>query len=124
MANIGPGLYRLNTIRPERRLMLRRHGLIAPALFTPERIRELQLLAHRHGARFASVAFLSSGLDRARVSEWWLQKARLLQCPLHLVLATEGPTTPMQHPRQKRNVTPVPKWCCQPSPQPSPLWLL
>ena len=102
---------------------MRRHGLIAPALCTPERIRELQLLARRHGARFASVAFLSSGLDLARAREWWLQKARLLQCPLHLVLASE-PTTPMRHPRQKRNVTPVPMWCCQPWPQPSPLWPL
>ena len=88
---IGPVLYRLNTSRPVLRLMLRRHVWVAPALLTPARIREQQLLARRSGARFASVAFVSGGLDPADDRAWWLQQARLLQCPLQVVLATEAP---------------------------------
>ena len=88
---IGPVLYRLNTSRPVLRLMLRRHVWVAPALLTPARIREQQLLARRSGARFASVAFVSGGLDPADDRAWWLQQARLLQCPLQVVLAAEAP---------------------------------
>jgi hypothetical protein len=88
---IGPVLYRLNTSRPVLRLMLRRHVWAAPALLTPARIRQQQLLARRSGARFASVAFVSGGLDPADDRAWWLQQARLLQCPLQVVLAAEAP---------------------------------
>jgi pimeloyl-ACP methyl ester carboxylesterase len=88
---IGPVLYRLNTSRPVLRLMLRRHVWVAPALLTPARIREQQLLARRSGARCASVAFVSGGLDPADDRAWWLQQARLLQCPLQVVLADEAP---------------------------------
>ena len=72
-------------------LMLRRHVWVAPELVTPARIRDQQLLARRPGARFASVAFVSGGLDSATERGWWLQQARLLQCPLHMVLAAEAP---------------------------------
>lgn len=88
---IGPLLYRLNTSRMVLRLMLRRHVWVDPALLTPARIREQQLLARRPGARFASVAFVSGGLDPANDRGWWLQQARLLQCPLQVVLASEAP---------------------------------
>ena len=62
---IGPLLYRLNTSRPVLHLMLRRQVWVAPALLTPARIREQQLLVRRPGARFASLAFVSGGLDPA-----------------------------------------------------------
>ena len=88
---IGPALYRLNTSRAVLGLMLRRHVWVAPALLTPARIRDQQLLARRPGARFASVAFVSGGLDSATERGWWLQQARLLHCPLHMVLAAEAP---------------------------------
>ena len=95
---IGPALYRLNTSRMVLRLMLRRHVWVAPALLTPARIREQQLLARRPGARFASVAFVSGGLDSVGDRTWWLQQARLLQCPLQVVLAAEAP------PRSKKEM--------------------
>jgi pimeloyl-ACP methyl ester carboxylesterase len=95
---IGPALYRLNTSRPVLRLMLRRHVWVAPALLTPARIREQQLLARRPGARFASVAFVSGGLDPVGDRTWWLQQARLLKCPLQVVLAAEAP------PRSKKEM--------------------
>ena len=88
---IGPALYRLNTSRAVLRLMLRRHVWVDPELLTPHRIREQQLLARRPGARFASVAFVSGGLDPAADRAWWLQHARLLQCPLQVVVAAQAP---------------------------------
>lgn len=88
---IGPALYRLNTSRAVLRLMLRRHVWVAPGLLTPHRIGEQQLLARRPGARFASVAFVTGGLDPAADRAWWLQQARMLQCPLQVVLAAEAP---------------------------------
>jgi pimeloyl-ACP methyl ester carboxylesterase len=88
---IGPALYRLNTSRAVLRLMLRRHVWVDPDLLTPQRIREQQLLARRPGARFASAAFVTGGLDPAIDRAWWLQQVRLLQCPLHVVVAAQAP---------------------------------
>ena len=88
---IGPALYQLNTSRAVLKLMLRRHVWLAPDLLTPQRIREQQQLARRPGARFASVAFVTGGLDPAVDRAWWLQQVRLLQCPLQLVVATQAP---------------------------------
>jgi pimeloyl-ACP methyl ester carboxylesterase len=95
---VGPALYRLNTSRAVLGLMLRRHVWVAPTLLTPERIREQQRLARRHGGRFASVAFVSGGLDPVGDRTWWLQQARLLQCPLQVVLAADAP------PRSKKEM--------------------
>jgi pimeloyl-ACP methyl ester carboxylesterase len=95
---IGPALYRLNTSRAVLGLMLRRHVWVAPALLTPARIREQQRLARRPGARFASVAFVSGGLDSSTEQGWWLEQARLLQCPLQVVVASESP------PRSKKEM--------------------
>ncbi|MBM5804312.1 MAG: alpha/beta hydrolase [Cyanobacteria bacterium K_DeepCast_35m_m2_155] len=88
---IGPALYRLNTSRAVLKLMLRRHVWLDPDLLTPQRIREQQQLARSPGARFASVAFVTGGLDPAVDRAWWLQQARLLQCPLQLVVAAQAP---------------------------------
>ena len=88
---IGPALYQLNTSRAVLKLMLRRHVWLAPDLLSPQRIREQQQLARRPGARFASVAFVTGGLDPAVDRAWWLQQVRLLQCPLQLVVATQAP---------------------------------
>jgi pimeloyl-ACP methyl ester carboxylesterase len=88
---IGPALYRLNTSRAVLGLMLRRHVWVEQSLFTPERLLEQQQLARRRGARFASAAFVSGGLDPAEDRTWWLEQAQRLQCPLHVVLAGEAP---------------------------------
>ncbi|MEA5390809.1 alpha/beta hydrolase [Cyanobium gracile UHCC 0139] len=88
---IGPALYRLNTSRAMLRLMLRRHVWLDPGLLTPDRLRQQQRLARRRGSRFASSAFVSGGLDAADERGWWLEQARCLQCPFHVVLATAAP---------------------------------
>ena len=88
---IGPALYWLNSSRAVLKLMLRRHVWVSPELLTPRRIREQQRLARRPGARFASVAFVSGGLDPAQESDWWLQQVRVLRCPMQVVVAAQAP---------------------------------
>jgi len=88
---IGPLLYRLNTSRPILKLMLRRHVWVNRNLLTPQRLREQQQISRQPGARFASVAFVSGGLDAASDSRWWLAQVQNLHCPLHVVLANEAP---------------------------------
>ena len=88
---IGPLLYRLNTSRAILKLMLRRHVWVNRNLLTPQRLREQQQISRQPGARFASVAFVSGGLDAASDSRWWLTQIQNLHCPLHVVLANEAP---------------------------------
>ena len=95
---IGPALYRLNTSQAVLGLMLRRHVWVERSLLTPERLMEQQQLARRRGARFASAAFVSGSLDPSTEQGWWLQQARLLQCPLQVVVASESP------PRSKKEM--------------------
>ena len=88
---IGPLLYRLNTSRAILKLMLRRHVWVNRNLLTPQRLREQQQISRQPGARFASVAFVTGGLDAASDSRWWLAQIQNLHCPLHVVLANEAP---------------------------------
>ena len=88
---IGPLLYRLNTSRAILKLMLRRHVWVNRKLLTPQRLREQQQISRQPGARFASVAFVTGGLDAASDSRWWLAQIQDLHCPLHVVLANEAP---------------------------------
>ena len=96
---LGSMLYRLNTSRTILKLMLRRHVWVNPEMLNPEIIREQQLLSRKKGARFASVSFVSGGFDPDVKRTWWLEQAKLLKCPLHVVLATEAP------PRSKEEMT-------------------
>ena len=88
---VGPLLYRLNTSRPILKLMLRRHVWVNRNLLSPQRLREQQTISRQPGARFASVAFVTGGLDAAADSQWWLAQIQRLHCPLHVVIANEAP---------------------------------
>lgn len=88
---VGPLLYRLNTSRPILKFMLRRHVWVNRNLLSPQRLREQQTISRQPGARFASVAFVTGGLDSAADSQWWLAQTQRLHCPLHVVLANEAP---------------------------------
>ena len=88
---VGPLLYRLNTSRAILKLMLRRHVWVNRNLLSPQRLREQQTLSRQPGARFASAAFVTGGLDAAADSQWWLAQTQRLHCPLHVVLANEAP---------------------------------
>ena len=88
---LGPILYRLNTSRSILKLMLRRHVWVDRALLSKQRIREQQLISRKPGARFASVAFVSGGLDSSSDPSWWIEQTQQRHCPLHVVLAMESP---------------------------------
>ena len=65
---------------------------LARPLAHHERLRQQQRLARRPRARFASAAFVSGGLDCATDPHWRRRQSHVLQCPLHVVVASEAPS--------------------------------
>ncbi len=88
---VGPLLYRLNTTRSVLGWMSRRHVDVAGPGLTPEGIVERQRIARQPGARFASAAFVTGGLDPYDRPEGWLAAARALPQPLTVVIADQSP---------------------------------
>ncbi len=88
---LGPLLYRLNTTRSVLGWMSRRHVDVAGPGLTPEGIRERQGIARQPGARFASAAFVTGGLDPYNEPQGWLTAARNRISPLTVVLADQAP---------------------------------
>ena len=84
---IGPLLYRLNTSRPVLELMSRRHVDVAGPGLTPEGLLRRQRISRRRGARFASAAFVTGGLDPFATGDGWLAAAAALPFPLSVVIA-------------------------------------
>lgn len=88
---LGPLLYRLNTSRSVLSWMSRRHVDVAGPGLTPEGISERQQIARQPGARFASAAFVSGGLDPYDDPQGWITAARNLGAPLTVVVADQSP---------------------------------
>ena len=88
---LGPLLYRLNTTRAMLAWMSRRHVDVGGAGHPDEGIRQRQCISRQPGARFASAAFVSGGLDPFNDPQGWIQAARNLQAPLTVVLADQAP---------------------------------
>ena len=88
---IGPLLYRLNTTRGMLGWMSRRHVDVAGPGLSPEGLAARQLISRQPGARFASAAFVTGGLDPYDTPEGWLAAARDLQSPLTVVIADQSP---------------------------------
>ena len=88
---IGPLLYRLNTTKAVLGWMSRHHVDVAGPGLTPEGIADRQRISRQRGARFASAAFVTGGLDPYTNPEAWLQAARHLQAPLTVVIADQAP---------------------------------
>lgn len=88
---LGPMLYRLNTTRAMLGWMSRRHVDVAGQGLTPEGIAERQWISRQPGARFASAAFVTGGLDPYDEPQGWLTAARNLTSPLTVVLADQAP---------------------------------
>lgn len=88
---LGPLLYRLNTTRSVLGWMSRRHVDVAGPGLTPPGISERQRIARQPGARFASAAFVTGGLDPYGDPEGWLRTARGLLAPLTVVVADQSP---------------------------------
>jgi pimeloyl-ACP methyl ester carboxylesterase len=88
---VGPLLYRLNTTRGVLGWMSRRHVNVSGPGLTAEGIAARQRISRQPGARFASAAFVTGGLDPYAKPEGWQQAARQLQAPLTVVIADQAP---------------------------------
>ncbi len=88
---LGPLLYRLNTTRSVLGWMSRRHVDVAGPGLSAKGIAERQGMARQRGARFASAAFVTGGLDPYNDPEGWIQAARTLHSPLTVVVADQSP---------------------------------
>jgi len=71
--------------------MSRRHVDVAGPGLTPEGLAGRQRIARQPGARFASAAFVTGGLDPYGTPEGWLAAARDLEQPLTVVIADRSP---------------------------------
>ncbi len=88
---LGPLLYRLNTTRGMLGLMSRRHVDVAGPGLSPEGLAARQRISRQPGARFASAAFVTGGLDPYATPEGWLAAAAGLSSPLTVVIADQAP---------------------------------
>ena len=88
---VGPMLHRLNTTRAMLGWMSRRHVDVAGPGLSPEGLAARQRISRQPGARFASAAFVTGGLDPFDTPDGWLAAARALQSPLTVVLADQAP---------------------------------
>ncbi|NDC36139.1 MAG: alpha/beta fold hydrolase, partial [Synechococcaceae bacterium WB9_2_112] len=92
---LGPVLYRLNTTKAMLGWMSRRHVDVAGPGLSPEGLAARQRISRHPGARFASAAFVTGGLDPYDTPEGWLAAARALPSPLTVVIADQSPPKSM-----------------------------
>lgn len=88
---LGPLLYRLNTTRSVLGWMSRRHVDVAGPGLSVKGIAERQSISRQSGARFASAAFVTGGLDPFTDPQGWISAARNLASPLTVVVADQSP---------------------------------
>jgi pimeloyl-ACP methyl ester carboxylesterase len=88
---IGPLLYRINVNDFVVRKMVVGHVYSDPASFTPVRMAEKRKVVAAPGARFASAAFVTGGLDRVATRDDFLALAARTASPLLLVYGAETP---------------------------------
>ena len=89
---LGPLLYRLNVSSVVVRSMVAGHVYSDPAWLAGERLQEKRKVTRAKGARFASVGFVTGGLDRVESRAQFLQLAESAAVPILLVLGNETPT--------------------------------
>jgi pimeloyl-ACP methyl ester carboxylesterase len=89
---VGPALFRLNMSTPVIRKMMHAHVYAEPLFVSPERLAAKMAVTRRRGARFATAAFVTGGLDLVQEREDFL---KLFGEPnLPPVLALTGASTP------------------------------
>lgn len=88
---LGPLLYRLNTTRSVLGWMSRRHVDVSGSGLSTKGIIERQCISRQPGARFASAAFVTGGLDPFIDPQGWISAARNLASPLTVVVADQSP---------------------------------
>jgi pimeloyl-ACP methyl ester carboxylesterase len=88
---VGPLLYRLNVSSFVIRHMVVGHVYSDPAWFSGERLQEKRKVVDSKGARFASVGFVSGGLDRVSDRATFLGLAERAGVPILQVYGGETP---------------------------------
>ena len=88
----GPLLYRLNVSSFVIRRMVVGHVYSDPAWLSSERLREKRKVVDAKGARFASVGFVTGGLDRVADRAAFLELARRAGAPILQVYGRETPS--------------------------------
>lgn len=88
---LGDALYRLNVSKPVVAMMYRRHVYADQARLTPDFIRGKLGVARQPGARFASAAFVTGGLDLLRSRDDFLALASPPPAPTLLVYGADTP---------------------------------
>jgi pimeloyl-ACP methyl ester carboxylesterase len=88
---IGPALFRLNVSAPVMRKMMRAHVYAKPSFVSPERLAAKTAVTRQPGARFATAAFVTGGLDLVQEQQHFL---KLFTPRLPPVLALIGASTP------------------------------
>jgi pimeloyl-ACP methyl ester carboxylesterase len=91
MPGLGHVLYRLNVSSFVVRRMVSGHVYTDPAWLTGERLASKRKVMDAKGARFASVAFVTGGLDRVAARAEFLQLAGRAGVPILLAYGGETP---------------------------------
>jgi pimeloyl-ACP methyl ester carboxylesterase len=91
LPGLGHVLYRLNVSAFVIRRMVAGHVYSDPAWLSGERLTEKRKVTAGRGSRFASVAFVTGGLDRVASRGEFLDLARRAGAPILLVLGGETP---------------------------------
>jgi pimeloyl-ACP methyl ester carboxylesterase len=95
LPGLGPVLYRLNVSAFVIRRMVAGHVYSDPAWLSGKRLSDKRKVTGGRGARFASVAFVTGGLDRAASRAEFLELAGRAGVPILLVYGSETPRRSM-----------------------------
>ncbi|MFB8795401.1 MAG: alpha/beta fold hydrolase [Microcoleus sp.] len=88
---IGQFLYKLNTAPSFLSFMYQRHVYADAAKVTPDFIQSKWQVTQKPGARYGSAAFVTGGLDTAKVRSEFTDKFRQLAVPVMVVIAENAP---------------------------------
>jgi pimeloyl-ACP methyl ester carboxylesterase len=88
---LGQFLYKLNTAPSFLSLMYPRHVYVDAAKVTPDFIQSKWQVTQKPGARYGSAAFVTGGLDPAKVRSEFTDKFQQLAVPVMVVIAENAP---------------------------------
>ena len=88
---LGQFLYKLNTAPSFLSLMYRRHVYVDAAKVTSDFIENKWKVTQKAGARYGSAAFVTGGLDPAKVRSEFTDKFQQLAVPMMVVVAENAP---------------------------------
>jgi pimeloyl-ACP methyl ester carboxylesterase len=92
MPIVGQVLYYLNTTSSFLRFMYSRHVYVNSAMLTEEFMAEKRRVTQQKGARFASAAFVTGGLDPANSRTDFISLLQSITLPILTVIAEDAPS--------------------------------